>query len=220
MTRRGEVGRETFSKAATRTTGILVSAAAAALLVGPVATAQSLIRDATNVQPLQTVTQILRGGVAPAGDDANTQARSSVAGRPESDAAFAASAGLTITPIFDPTITNDPNAAQIEATINTAIADFQAKFADPITVTIRFKLMTSGLAQSSKYVGTISYSALLAALKGDAKTNDDFTAMALLPSLSTNPVNGSSTVNVTTANFRAVGFAVNRPPDNPMELSV
>ena len=122
---------------------------------------------------------------------------------------------MTINPIFDSTILSDPNAALIEATIYAAIADFQSKFSDPITVTINFKLMTTGLGQSSTYFGNLPYSTYLAALKADAKTGNDFTAIALLPSLSTNPVNGSSTINVTLPNLRAVGIAANPQPGQP-----
>ena len=54
-------------------------------------------------------------------------------------------AQLTIVPTFDSTITNDPNAATIEATINGAIQVYAQTFSDPITVTIDFKESKSGL---------------------------------------------------------------------------
>ena len=136
MTQRAGAGRGSIPKVAMRALGSLLSIAATALLAEPVATAQSQIRDVTDGAPLQIVTQTLRGGVAPAGDDTISQAQSYVDDAAVLGTAVPASAGLTIIPIFDATITSDPNAAQIEATINTAIADFQSKFADPITVTI------------------------------------------------------------------------------------
>jgi hypothetical protein len=124
-------------------------------------------------------------------------------------------AGLTIQAIFESTITTDPNAAAIESAINAAIVNVQSKFADPITVTISFAEMNSGLGQSSTYYAPGNYSAFLAALKADAKTSDDATAIALLPSVANNPVNGSPTINVKTANLRAVGINVNPPPGQP-----
>jgi len=42
--------------------------------------------------------------------------------------------GLVIAPTFDTSITNDPNAATIMNTINAAIAMYQARFTDPVTV--------------------------------------------------------------------------------------
>ena len=207
--------RGIVSKDANRTLGILLGIAGAALLAGHVATAQVPIRDAAAGAQLQTVTRILRPGVEPADDDGITRVPSAVDEAPAAGDALAASAGLTINPIFDSTILSDPNAALIEATIYAAIADFQSKFSDPITVTINFKLMTTGLGQSSTYFGNLPYSTYLAALKADAKTGNDFTAIALLPSLSTNPVSGSSTINVTLPNLRAVGIAANPQPGQP-----
>ena len=207
--------RGIVSKDANRTLGILFGIAGAALLAGHVATAQVPIRDAAAGAQLQTVTRILRPGVAPSDDDEITRVPSAVDEDPAAGDALAASAGLTINPIFDSTILSDPNAALIEATIYAAIADFQSKFSDPITVTINFKLMTTGLGQSSTYFGNLPYSTYLAALKADAKTGNDFTAIALLPSLSTNPVSGSSTINVTLPNLRAVGIAANPQPGQP-----
>jgi hypothetical protein len=53
---------------------------------------------------------------------------------------------LTIIPTFDATITNDVNASTIENTINSAIQLYQARFSNPITVSIQFKeISTSGL---------------------------------------------------------------------------
>lgn len=116
------------------------------------------------------------------------------------------SAGLIIIPVWDSTITSDPNAAAIENTINTAIQTYQGKFSDPITVTITFAEMSSGLGQSSTYLGTISYSSFYTALAADAKTTTDTTALAHIPGGSVNPVDGTTSIRVTTANQRALGI--------------
>jgi hypothetical protein len=60
--------------------------------------------------------------------------------------------GLRIISTFGPSITGDPQGATIQATINAAIAFYQANFSDPITVTITFQEMGSGLGLSSTYV--------------------------------------------------------------------
>jgi hypothetical protein len=119
-------------------------------------------------------------------------------------------ANLVITPTFDSSITGDPNAAAIEGTINTAINTYESAFTDPINVTIDFKEMTTGLGQSNTTLYKISYSDFYNALVADAKSGNDATALAHLPNGSapgsTNPVTGSTTINVKTADLRALGF--------------
>jgi hypothetical protein len=131
-------------------------------------------------------------------------------------------AGLVITPIFDATITNDPNSAMIQNAINAALATYQWRFSDPITVTIRFAKMTNGLGQSSTYAGTIAYTDFLAALADDSMTTNDSTALNYLPGGTGNPVDGDPSVTLTTANLRALGFAVvppNNQPDSIISLN-
>ena len=208
-----------------RSTRVLGMAAAMTLLASQITTGQGQSGDIGAVAPTQMITHVLHGGSAPV-DAAITPDPSNVNEVPGSGITPGMpvfgeplqpglSAGLTINAIFDSTISSDPNAAAIEATIYAAIADIQSKFSDPITVTINFAAMIHGLGQSSTYYATGPYSTFLAALKADAKTNDDFTAIALLPSVPTNPVNGNTMMNVKTANLRAVGINVNPPPGKP-----
>src|SRR5262245_12108511 len=60
---------------------------------------------------------------------------------------------LTITPVFDSSITNDPNSATIQETINEAIAVFENTCSDPVSVTIEFHEVNSGLGASVHGVG-------------------------------------------------------------------
>lgn len=115
---------------------------------------------------------------------------------------------LTIIPAFDSTITSDPNAAAIEATINTAIQLYETRFSDPITVTILFQeISTSGLyGHSSWYYYNISYSTYINRLSSDATTSYDAKALARLPTASTNPVTGTTLIRVKTANLKAIGI--------------
>ena len=115
---------------------------------------------------------------------------------------------LVIVPSFDTTISNDVNAATIESTINTAIQLYQTRFSDPITVTIQFKeISTTGLyGQSSWWYYNISYTQFRAALLADATTTNDTVALANLASGANNPVTGTTTVRVKTANLRAIGI--------------
>src|SRR4029453_6577419 len=64
--------------------------------------------------------------------------------------------GLVIHPTFDSSITNSPNSAVIQATINRAISIYETLFPDPNTIEIRFRYATAlpdgtpvtGLSQS------------------------------------------------------------------------
>ncbi len=134
----------------------------------------------------------------------------------------APSPGLVINPIFDFTITNDPNGATIMSTINAAVATYQSSFSDPVTVSIRFQETGSGLGASSTYYRVISYASYLTALTADATTANDVTALAHLPGRPNNPVNGNASMAVTTANLRALGLTANPPsgqPDSTISLN-
>jgi hypothetical protein len=101
------------------------------------------------------------------------------------------SGGLVISPIFDSSITSDPNATTIMNTINAAIAVYEAQFSDSITVTIKFRKMASGLGLSSTFFTSVSYSSYLAALTTHASGANDATALAKLPGGAYDPVNGA-----------------------------
>ncbi len=125
-------------------------------------------------------------------------------------------AGLVIHPIYDATITNDPNSAVIQNAINAAIASYEWQFSDPITVNIQFSKMTNGLGQSSTYGGTIAYSDFVTALAGDSMTTNDAIALNYLSAGTGNPVNGNPSITLTTANLRALGINVS-PPNNQLD---
>ena len=121
-------------------------------------------------------------------------------------------AALTINAIFAGNITSDPNSGAIENAINTAIGQYQTLFSDPITVTIEFQEMNSGLGQSNKLLYSISYSTFHAALVADAKSADDATALAVdYPNQANNPVTGNSNVAISTANIKALNIAGSFP---------
>jgi hypothetical protein len=118
---------------------------------------------------------------------------------------------LNIIATFDSSITSDPNAAAIEGTINTAIAFYDTTFttatAAPIGVAIDFKEMSTGLGESNTTLYKETYqsfiNALTAASSGDAT---DTSALSGLPTGATNPVTGSTNINVKTAELRALGY--------------
>jgi hypothetical protein len=124
-----------------------------------------------------------------------------------------AQAQLTILPTFDPSITNDPNAAAIEGAINAAINAVETPFSNPITVKIYFSEINSGLGQSETSLFGSSYFNYYNAIKANASSSAQLTALASLgaaPGLGTgNPVTGNNTIDsmvLTTANGRALGY--------------
>ncbi len=118
-----------------------------------------------------------------------------------------APAGLIINPIYDSTITSDPNSATIQNTINTAVQQYEGLFSDPITVNILFSKTNTGLGQSFTFLSGVSYSTFLTALTSDSKTTNDAVALANLPVSANNPVNGNASMFLTLANLRALGLS-------------
>ena len=115
--------------------------------------------------------------------------------------------GLTIIPVFDSSITSDPQAATIEATINAAISVYRYNFSDAVTATFTFTEMTSGLGYNNASEIEVSYPMYLAALVGHATTPDDTMATNHLPSGQNNPVNGNSDVFLKFPLARALNFS-------------
>ena len=105
--------------------------------------------------------------------------------------------GLTIHATFDSSITNNSNAAAIEAMITRAISLHESLFSDPITTEIRFRYSTTGpdgtplpmgtLARTDLVTYQISWSTYINALKADATTSNDTQANASLPGTTLSP---------------------------------
>lgn len=92
---------------------------------------------------------------------------------------------LIIEAKYQSSITSLSNAATVENAIQYAIQQFEAKFADPITITIFFGATNSssgflGQSNSSKILG-IDYSRIHNAMITDEKTSYDVSAVASLP---------------------------------------
>jgi hypothetical protein len=99
--------------------------------------------------------------------------------------------GPIIHPTFDSSITNNPNAAAIEAMINRAISIYESLFGDPITIQIRFRYSTTAPNGTPLPAGTVSrsdwvfyavpWNIYINALRADATTGNDNLASASLP---------------------------------------
>jgi hypothetical protein len=126
-------------------------------------------------------------------------------------ATTAPATGLIINPTFDTSITNDPDAAAIEAMISRAISIYESLFADPFTIQILFRYATTepdgsplppGVAsQSNLVVYLIPWNPCINALIADATTSNDAVANGSLPGDAL-----SATTRPSSANGRAMGL--------------
>ncbi|APW59101.1 NF038122 family metalloprotease [Paludisphaera borealis] len=113
---------------------------------------------------------------------------------------------LVINATFDSSITNDPNAAAIEGTINRTIAAYENLITDNVTVDITFQ-EGGGLGGSSGgLLYFIKYADYRSALVSHATTANDNTAIASLPVQTNDPINNNSQIAVRSPLARALGF--------------
>src|SRR5262249_43962992 len=105
----------------------------------------------------------------------------------------------------------------------TYVANYYASvFSDPITINLNIgwgevagQPLGSALGESETYLVGVTYSQLRSALQTDAKTANDNSAVASLPT--NNPLGG--TLFVTTADARALGLAANSTVDGYVGFS-
>jgi len=122
-----------------------------------------------------------------------------------------ATAGMIIHATFDSSITNNPNAAAIEAMINRGVSIYESLFSDPITIEILYRYSTTApdgtalpqgtLSQSDSVIYGIPWDIYINALRADAKTSNDNIANASLPGTAL-----SGTIKPKGPNGRAVGL--------------
>ncbi len=156
--------------------------------------------SATNPSALTEITSLAQaptsqGGAGTSGGSATPIAPAATSG---------VGAGLVIIPAFASNITSDPNAATIEATINSVISEYEAAFTDPITITVNFQEMSSGLGQSSWYWFALPYTTVRSELVAGASTTNDATALAHLPNTTNEPVLNQPNVLVKSNNVLAL----------------
>ena len=119
---------------------------------------------------------------------------------------------LTIVPVFDSSITADPDGAAIQAAINAAIQAFQTNITDELTVTIKFVSdPNEGLGASQTSSSDYAYSDYLAKLKSKVTSANDALAVKGLPDSATEPVKGGSQINLTSALARLMGLSTEQP---------
>ena len=116
---------------------------------------------------------------------------------------------MKITATFDSTAASAP--AGYKTAVQSAIAFFETTFSDNITLNIDFtyKSLSGGIAQSETYYDSYDYSKVVAALKSDSTSTDDFVMLARLPKIDpiSNP-SAAASYNVSTAQAKALGLTV------------
>jgi len=118
-------------------------------------------------------------------------------------------APITITPLFDSSITSNANSAAIQAGIYAAINEVQSKVqtatVTPLTVSIKFKDPGTGLGGSNQSITQVTYSNYRAALAARSTSANDATALANLPNTST--FNGFTNLYLTLPLARTLGLS-------------
>ncbi len=129
--------------------------------------------------------------------------------------AVPAQASFIINASYDTTV---PAAAQ--AAFNSVISTYEGLFTNNVTVNIDVTFGTTGLAQSSTAVGTISYAGWRSSVISEANAHPEnlylVAAAATLPA--TNPL-GSGKVTLTFPEARALGFSAATSVDSTLTFS-
>jgi hypothetical protein len=107
---------------------------------------------------------------------------------------------------FDSSITGNRHATEIENSIYYDLDALEHIVLAPVTVTIEFASVSTGLGGAATYYNTEPYSQYRSDLTKQAKLSSyDKQALASLPVSATNPVNGAADVNMTLPLLRATG---------------
>jgi PEP-CTERM motif-containing protein len=118
---------------------------------------------------------------------------------------FAHAGILTISAIYDSTISNDPNHVAIEGAIGTAITTIENDFTNPITVSIYFQ-EGGGLGQSNFFVYDKTYTSFYSGLVANNSNPAAIAALQAAGYTTVNPVGGTNNIELKSANARAVGI--------------
>jgi hypothetical protein len=93
----------------------------------------------------------------------------------------ASATGLIITPTFDASITGNPNAAQIEGAINTAINTMEGLFSNSVTIPVTFTYnpgAPGNLESTTQLYYDTNYSTYVSLLQADSTANPANTVLA------------------------------------------
>jgi hypothetical protein len=123
--------------------------------------------------------------------------------------ALPAHSGFILVPTFDSSITSDANSAIIESSINSAISLFENTYTNNFTAAIYFQENASGLGSSNFYDYGESYSTFYSALVAKNANPAALAGLAANGGAATNnPVNGTASIEIKSANARALGISI------------
>src|SRR5262249_3407432 len=131
-----------------------------------------------------------------------------------------------INPPFNPpptSIASDPNAAAIEAVINSVIQGYQNFFSPPnaVSVTIRFQEVTTGLASSLVNYVSESYTDYRNALNNPLPNNPALApAWQPFPNKPNNPVTGNANAQNKAPAAHALGFGNGNSDEETINLNM
>jgi len=120
----------------------------------------------------------------------------------------AQASNLTITPIFDSSITSLGYANGVKSIINHAIATIESDVTtiNPVNVKISFENYPYGLGYNVSPTGNLSYSSFAADLRANpGQTTIQSKAYASLPVGTNSGVNNAKVMDITAANLAAIG---------------
>ncbi|ARN82744.1 NF038122 family metalloprotease [Methylocystis bryophila] len=115
---------------------------------------------------------------------------------------------LTIVDTFSGSVTSAANAAQIEATIQSASNAIASLYSNAFTATINFQLTSTGLGGSSQNLYAVSYASYTQALKNDSSSHSGNTTLATaVTNLSKgNDAGGKTPIALTSSLVDALGL--------------
>lgn len=132
-------------------------------------------------------------------------------------------ASITFNATFGSSIQSDSTyKGAIESNINAVLGMYTADISTNITVNIDFEENTSGLGQSSTPFTSFDYNTFCTALEGTSSGASDGTAYgsgSVGACGSTNPVTGTSLIDVKSANARAVGLTFSPASDGAITIN-
>lgn len=135
-------------------------------------------------------------------------------------AATACHAGLVITPNFGSSITGDPNAAAIEAAVNSAIGTFEGLYSNSVSLAVQFNYTPAAagnLLSTYQYYQPVSYASYVSALTADslAHPGNAVLSTALANLSKGNDANGATSLALADGLYTMLGFGVT---GNPMPV--
>ena len=115
---------------------------------------------------------------------------------------------VSFNPTYDFGALGVSDQALFQSGIESALAFYSSTLTTPapLTVSILFKSVNTGLGESTTFINTVNYMDFRSALVTNAGSANDATALSFLPTGANNPVNNATDVTTSLPLLRALGF--------------